>query len=39
MSNTLPKSVGRTGSPEKDKPLKEIQKVNYADSGEEVFFF
>jgi len=35
-SNTLPKSH-RTESPEKSQPL--VQRVNYADSGEEVFFF
>ena len=42
MSNTLPKNSGRNGSPDKNdnsKPLKEIQKVNYAETGEEVFFF
>jgi len=44
LSNTLPKNsgTGRNGSPDKsenNKPLKEIQKVNYADTGEEVFFF
>ena len=40
-TNTLPKSTGRNPSPEKtdNKPLKEIQKTVYADSGEEVFFF
>lgn len=41
MSNTLPKAATRAVSPETNdnKALKEIQKVNYADSGEEVFFF
>lgn len=42
MSNTLPKNSGRNGSPDKndnEKPLKEIQKVNYANTGEEVFYF
>ena len=40
MANTLPKSVGRGASPEKEKPaLNEIQKVNYAHTGEEVFYF
>jgi len=40
-TSTLPKNSGRHGnSPDKnDKPLKEIQKVNYTDTGEEVFFF
>lgn len=44
MSNTLPKSVSRSESPEQrpgggggQQPL--VQRVNYADSGEEVFFF
>merc|ERR1719195_1598688 len=42
MSNTLPKNSGPNGSPDKndnEKPLKEIQKVNYANTGEEVFYF
>lgn len=38
ISNTLPKHSVRTNSPD-NKALKEIQKVNYAESGEEVFFF
>lgn len=41
MSNTLPKNSGRNVSPDKNdnKPLTEIQKVNYANTGEEVFYF
>ena len=44
LSNMLPKAViDRPVSPEtgqdKTAALKEIQKVNYTDSGEEVFFF
>ena len=38
MSNTLPKSVGRGPSPA-ERQQSEIQKVNYANSGEEVFYF
>ena len=38
ISATLPKHSVRTNSPD-NKTLKEIQKVNYAESGEEVFFF
>merc|ERR1719219_1904657 len=39
ISNTLPKHSVRANSPSDNKTLKEIQKVNYAESGEEVFFF
>jgi A-kinase anchor protein 13 len=39
MSNTLPKSAGRGPSPPEQRPQGEIQKVNYANSGEEVFYF
>ena len=39
MSNTLPKSVGRGPSPQERERQGEIQKVNYANSGEEVFYF
>ena len=41
MSNTLPKSVGRVASPSGGEKggQAEIQKVNYANSGEEVFYF
>ena len=38
MANTLPKSLGRGPSPT-DRQQTEIQKVNYANSGEEVFYF
>ena len=39
MSNTLPKSLGRGPSPQDRERQGEIQKVNYANSGEEVFYF